>query len=104
VTIPTSPSQILDGLSERAMLEIMRRYNIACRVEAFRDACREIQNAALRERTRREVALDEMTRANEELGLYDEPCTPKAPLSRSSIDDATTEEWTAAAKSAMEKA
>lgn len=69
-TLP-QPSQILYGLTERAMLDLMDRYGICARVEAFRDACREIETATLREHARRTLALDEMARVNQELGLYD---------------------------------
>jgi hypothetical protein len=66
---PAEPSQLLDGMTERQMLNLMERFNIACRVEAFRSACREVQDAALR--AQRERALDRLVADAQELGFYD---------------------------------
>lgn len=68
MTIPAPPSQILDGMTERQMLNLMERFNIACSVEAFRNACREIQDAALR--AQRERALDGLVADAQQQGLY----------------------------------
>ncbi len=65
---PSEPSQILDGMTERQMLNLMERFNIACRVEAFRNACREIQDAALR--AQREQALDGLVADAQQQSLY----------------------------------
>jgi len=71
MTTPTSPSQILIGITHRQMLDMMAEAGIFCGTDKFARILQDAQQRALREQARRHLALNAITRDAEAMGLYE---------------------------------